>query len=221
MRAGQPRIAGTKIAGAIIAGGQSSRMQAGGVSGDKFLQPLGSAPVIAHVIARLQPQVDTLFINSKGDLSRFAAFGLPAVKDIAMNHGGPLVGLLTCLAHASPCRLLLTSAADTPFLPCDLASNLIRKQAETGARIILARSNERIHPIVGLWHTDLVQDLEKWLQHTEKASIFWFAKHIGFEVVNIPLAHAPRLTESYDPFFNINLPDDLLKAREINEALQA
>ncbi len=211
----------TGIAGAIIAGGRSGRMRAGGVSGDKFLQPLGSKPIISHVIARVRPQVDTVFINSKGDLSRFSGFGIPVVEDMEIRHGGPLVGLLSCLVHAKSYTSLLTSAADTPFLPLDLSDRLAQKQAETGARIVLAHSNERIHPIIGLWRTDLVSDLKKWLHHTEKASIFGFSKHIGFESVDIPLVHTPRLAESYDPFFNINVPDDLLKAREINEALQA
>lgn len=50
-----------RIAGAIIAGGQSSRMQAGGLAGDKFLQQLGSQTIIEHVAARLSLQVDYLF----------------------------------------------------------------------------------------------------------------------------------------------------------------
>ncbi len=51
----------TRIAGAIIAGGESSRMQAGGVAGDKFLQKLGSQTIISCVAERLSPQVDHLF----------------------------------------------------------------------------------------------------------------------------------------------------------------
>jgi molybdenum cofactor guanylyltransferase len=61
------------IAGVVLAGGQSRRM--GG--GDKCLQALGEAPVLAHVIARFGPQVSALAINANGDLSRFETFGLP------------------------------------------------------------------------------------------------------------------------------------------------
>ena len=56
----------------ILAGGLSSRM--GG--GDKVLLDLHGQPLLAHVIARLAPQVGPLAINANGDPARFARFGL-------------------------------------------------------------------------------------------------------------------------------------------------
>ena len=41
------------VIGIVLAGGKSSRM--GG--GDKALLPLGRRPLLAHVVARLRPQV--------------------------------------------------------------------------------------------------------------------------------------------------------------------
>jgi len=49
-------IARADITGVILAGGRGSRM--GGV--DKGLQLLHGRPMIAHVLARLAPQVDAL-----------------------------------------------------------------------------------------------------------------------------------------------------------------
>ena len=41
--------------------------------GDKALQPLGSATLLDHVIARLRPQCAMLALNANGDPARFAA----------------------------------------------------------------------------------------------------------------------------------------------------
>ena len=65
-----------KPAGLILAGGLSRRM--GG--GDKALLPLAGKPMLAHVIAALEPQACPLAVNANGDPSRFAAFGLPECR---------------------------------------------------------------------------------------------------------------------------------------------
>jgi molybdopterin-guanine dinucleotide biosynthesis protein A len=49
-----------RIFGVILAGGQGQRM--GGV--DKALVPLAGAPLLAHVIARLEPQVERLVLSA-------------------------------------------------------------------------------------------------------------------------------------------------------------
>nr|WP_312968461.1 molybdenum cofactor guanylyltransferase [Brucella intermedia] len=209
------------IAGAIIAGGLSSRMQEGGVAGDKFLQPLtGDRSIIAHVITRIRPQVETLVVNANTDDPRLANLGVPIIKDLPSKHGGPLVGILSALIHARGSSLLLTTAADTPFLPHDLAGRLLSRRNESGARIVLTSSLDRMHPIFGLWETEMAGELSAWLSETNRASVLAFAEHIGFETVDFPLAFAGDSPETYDPFFNINRPDDLVAARKLAESME-
>jgi len=209
------------IAGAIIAGGLSSRMQEGGVAGDKFLQPLGSTgTIISHVARRIKPQVDTLVINANSDDPRLTDLGVSVIKDLPTKHGGPLVGILTALTQAQGASLLLTTAADTPFLPHDLTGRLLSRRNETGARVVLASSRNRVHPIFGLWETGLADELAAWLASTSRASVFAFAEQIGFETVDFQLAFVGDSTETYDPFFNINRPDDLVAARILAEAME-
>ena len=74
----------------ILAGGLSSRM--GG--GDKVLLELNGQPLLAHVIARLAPQVGPLAISANGDPARFARFGLPVLADSLPDFPGPLAGVL-------------------------------------------------------------------------------------------------------------------------------
>ena len=207
-----------RIAGAIIAGGQSSRMQAGGLAGDKFLQQLGSQTIIEHVAARLSPQVDYLFLNANGDHHRLSGLDIHVISDTPSSHGGPLVGLKTAFKYAHDFPLMVSVAADSPFLPADLALQLYERQKKTAARIVLASSNGQVHPIFGLWKTGLLFSLNEWLSHAEKASVLAFAHHIGFEDVDFPLMQLAD-GEIYDPFFNINRPEDLIEATRLNEAL--
>ena len=64
-----------QVTGIVLAGGQGRRM--GGV--DKGLVELDGQPMVAHVLARLAPQVGDVLINANQNLERYAAFGYPVV----------------------------------------------------------------------------------------------------------------------------------------------
>jgi molybdopterin molybdotransferase len=57
------------ISGLILAGGRGTRM--GHV--DKGLQPFGGTAMVAHVLARLEPQVATVAINANRNHDTYAA----------------------------------------------------------------------------------------------------------------------------------------------------
>src|SRR5690606_20990586 len=135
----------------ILAGGQARRM--GG--GDKGLLPLGSGRVIDHVIARLAPQCGALAINANGDPARFADFGLPVLADPVPGQPGPLAGILAAMDWAAGlgAGVVVTAAADSPFLPRDLVARLVAATTHGGA---VAESPDgtgrmRAHPTFGLW----------------------------------------------------------------------
>ena len=60
-----------KLTAIILSGGRATRM--GGV--DKGLISLQNKPLIQHVISRLQPQVDKIFINANREIAQYEAFG--------------------------------------------------------------------------------------------------------------------------------------------------
>src|ERR1700729_941613 len=103
-----------KIAGVLLAGGQSQRM--GG--GDKCLRLLAGKPILAHVIERAKPQVDALVLNANGDAARFAGFGLPVIGDSVTGFAGPLAGVLAGLdwavANLPDAELVASFATDAP-----------------------------------------------------------------------------------------------------------
>jgi molybdopterin-guanine dinucleotide biosynthesis protein A len=196
------------VAGVILAGGRARRM--GG--GDKSLLPLGGRPLLAHVIARLRPQVAALVLNANGDPARFAGFGLPIVADAIGDHPGPLAGILAGLdwarAHAPDARWLLSAPTDTPFLPDSLVSRL-RGAVRSGEGVIAcATSRGRTHPVVALWPVALADDLRRALVEEGVRKVDGFNARYRTAAVDFA-------AEPVDPFLNINTPDDLENAARL------
>jgi len=199
-------MAGSPILGVVLAGGRSSRM--GG--GDKAMLPLGGAPILARVIARLAPQVDGLILNANGDPARFAAFGLPVVADSVTGFAGPLAGVLAGMdwaaGHGFP--LIATAASDTPFFPATLVADLraTMERAGTPLAVAVTEDGERgrtPHPTFGLWRAALRDDLRAALEGGTRKVVDWTRPHGCAEAV----FRAP-----FQPFFNVNTPEDLSRA---------
>jgi molybdenum cofactor guanylyltransferase len=192
--------------GVLLAGGKSSRM--GGA--DKSLLPLAGRPILAHVIERLGPQIADLVIVANGDLSRFAAFGLPVVADRIAGHAGPLAGIHAGIAWAKANRpgtpFVISAAADTPFLPTDLVSRFRAESGEHGETLAVARSEAGLHPVFGLWPVSLAAELEAALERSDRKAQDWVRAHGAREVLFPAVRIGGR---DVDPFFNINRPEDL------------
>lgn len=201
------------IAGVVLAGGRSTRM--GG--GDKGLLALAGRPVLAHVVARLSPQVKTLALNANGDPSRLTAFGLPVIRDTVEGFAGPLAGILAGLqwtTTATSLNWMATAAADTPFLPGDMVSRLAAACAGKPERIAVACSDSRRHPVFALWPVSLREPLKQALAAGERrVSAFLDAQDCVD--VEFPAQGCGKFT--VDPFFNINTPADLAEAQRLFE----
>ncbi len=199
-----------KIAGIILAGGQSRRM--GGR--EKSLLELEGLTQLEWVAKRLGPQVQALAINANGDASRFQSAGLPVIADTIGGHIGPLAGVLAGMRWAQSQDAfthIATGAADTPFIPHNFVERLTNA-INNSSPIAMAASNGRIHPVAALWPIDLADDLEQFLTVENERKILVFAKRHGLNEVVFGLDSGPT---GHDPFFNINTPDDLAIAGEI------
>lgn len=119
-------------------------MRMGGV--DKGLQTLQGKPMIAHVILRLQPQVDRIMINANQNQDRYREFNVPVWSDEENNFAGPLAGMQAGLIHCET-TYLLTVPCDTPVLPTDLVARLATALDQSKADIAVANTK----------HNDLIQ----------------------------------------------------------------
>jgi len=196
--------------GVILAGGLATRM--GG--GDKGLLPLGRGTLLSHVIDRLEPQVAGLALNANGDAARFSSFGLPVVADSIEGFAGPLAGVLAGLDWAAEqgADAIVTAAADTPFFPPDLVPQLLLIGAGMEHPLVLAATpddgrGQVRHPTFGLWPVALRNDLRAALQGGLRKVVLWTEKHQGREAV-FPVT-------KFDPFFNVNTPEDLKQAEAL------
>lgn len=191
--------------GVILAGGQATRM--GG--GDKGLLLLGGRSLLSRVIDRFSPQVDALALNANGDFARFASFGLPVVPDSIEGFAGPLAGVLAGMdwAARNGATHIVTAAADTPFFPADLVPQLMLAAETQGKPIALARTQNGRHPTFGLWPVALRDDLRAALKGGVRKVVAWTDTH-GTAMADFP-------SDQFDPFFNVNTPDDLAVAARI------
>lgn len=205
------------IVGVILAGGQGRRL--GGV--DKASSPLGDKPLIDHVIARVRPQVSELIINAAGDPARFKNLNLPVVPDIVEGFAGPLAGILTGLEWMSvlrpDARWLASFAVDTPFLPLDLVDRLATAVSGEGVDMACAQSAGRTHPVIALWPVRLIEELRHALTVEDIRKIDrWTARHhtvhVDFDAVSVDGG-------VFDPFFNVNRPEDAIEAGRILDLL--
>jgi molybdenum cofactor guanylyltransferase len=196
------------VIGLLLAGGRSSRM--GG--GDKCLRLLDGKPIMARIIERLKSQVSDILINANGDSSRFATFGFPVVADRIAGFAGPLAGIHAGLewikANRPGTSHAVTVATDTPFFPLDLARRFLDEQRQSAA-LLVARSDEGVHPVIGLWPLALASAIEDFLKRN-KRKVGSFAEEQGAVEVYFPKIEIGGAL--MDPFFNINEPEELAKA---------
>jgi molybdopterin-guanine dinucleotide biosynthesis protein A len=194
--------------GILLAGGRATRM--GG--GDKAFKTIRGLPLLARVAAILRPQCDSLLVSANGETARFAQFGLPAVVDDIDGFAGPLAGILAGLdfiATQQPQAAFAVSVAtDTPFLPADLVERLHAAQSAAGADIASARSGGATHPVITLWPIGIRTALRRALVDEGLRKVDRFMARYNVVYADWPLT-------PFDPFFNINEPDDLPTVRAI------
>lgn len=195
------------IAGGILAGGQSRRM-----GEDKARLVLDGAPLLDLAIARLKPQVSALVVNRHDLKVPVDTHGLPVVTDAVGDHQGPLAGLLAALDWAGHLGFtsVATVAVDTPFFPRDLVAKLAG--AAQGLDMAVASSGGRLHPVFGLWKVTLAPALLDFMQGSRRSVHDWALSH-GAGI-------AEWTTLPYDPFFNINTPDDIDMALRLRSEFQ-
>lgn len=171
---------------------------------DKATVLLAGRPLIAHVLERLEPQVERVLISANGDPARFAGLGCPVVADTQPQ--GPLSGVLAALSAARELGAthVVSTPVDTPFLPGDLVPQLLLA-AEASVEGLALATADGDHPATALWPVGLAPALAAFLAAGEaKVTHFTDAHHAAR--ARFPDARA---------FLNVNSPEDLAAAEAL------
>ncbi len=188
-------------AGIVLAGGRSTRM--GG--SDKAMTVLGGRTLLSRAVERLAPQVDALAVSSNtlapGEIDA------PVFADAVQTFEGPLAGVHAGLewARSQGHTALVSVAVDSPFFPGNLVESLSHGDR---SRIIVARSAGRNHPVFALWPIAALDPLAAFLERAETRRVVAFLGEFGFDTVEFD-------AEPFDPFFNVNTPEDLAEAERL------
>jgi len=196
------------IVGIILAGGQSRRF--GG--GDKFIKELKGETLIDRVIERVRPQTRQMIISSNHETPHLKKFKLPIVADSIQGQAGPLAGILAGMEwakdQAKKYDWAVSFPTDAPFVPLDCVEKMLKRATADKVEIVSVASGGRTHPVCALWRIDLADNLRQAMVEEEMRKIdLWTARH-SLSVLEFP-------DQPYDPFFNINRPEDLAQAEKI------
>jgi molybdopterin-guanine dinucleotide biosynthesis protein A len=191
-----------RIGGAILAGGESSRM-----GENKAFIRVGGVPIIERVIVRLQPVVDELAIITNSP-AEYAHLDLPAHTDILPGKAA-LGGLYTAIERISTPYTFVISC-DQPFLNTALLRYLA--ELRTGYDVVVPLNREgypqSMHALYGKACAGPIR------QRLDEDRL----KVIGFfPDVRVRAIGADEI-DAIDPerwsFINVNTPDDLAVARQ-------
>lgn len=191
------------ITGVVLAGGRGSRM--GGL--DKGLVTLYGRPMVQHVIACLEPQVDTILVSANRNRERYAALGYRVIADLIDGYQGPLAGIASAL-QAATTPYVATVPCDSPLIGQELVPRLTNALVRGNAEISVAYDGQRIHPVFSLLKRSLLPSLLDFLQSSERAVDLWFARH---RTVNADFSDVPEW------FINVN---DQIEHQAVETRLQ-
>jgi molybdopterin-guanine dinucleotide biosynthesis protein A len=181
------------VTGIVLAGGRARRM--GGL--DKGLLEIAGAPMIAHVLERLAPQVSAVLISANRNLDDYRVFGYPVLPDVHPDYPGPLAGLAAGL-RAAETPFVLAVPCDSPLTSRDLAARLCASAGEHSADIAVAHDGDRLQPTFALIRRSLVESLESYIAAGERKIDRWYARHVTVTVDCSDMASS---------FANVNDPE--------------
>ena len=140
---------------------------------DKALLQWRGREFVAHIIERLQTQVDRIAINTNSPVT-FAHFGLPLLADATAKRFGPLAGIAAALNYNST-ALTLVVPCDNPLLSPQLVTRLRAAFECEQTDLAYACCNDDNHYLYALLRSDLRNNLTAFLQTHDYAVRRWYA----------------------------------------------
>ena len=194
----------------ILAGGQSRRF--GG--GYKTLNKFNKISILDRIIQNFSKLEMEIVLNVNSNEDQFLKTGLHLIKDELENFQGPLAGIYSSmkwvLENRKNIEWIFTSPSDTPFLNKSLVNKFLSTNYNNKTNIVIAKSSNKTHPVIGFWHISLIKSLEEFLAKDNRKIMHWVEEQ-NYEILNF---------ENKNNFFNINTQADLEEAIKIEKSLK-
>ena len=194
----------------ILAGGQSRRF--GG--GYKTLNKFNKISILDRIIQNFSKLEMEIVLNVNSNEDQFLKTGLHLIKDELENFQGPLAGIYSSmkwvLENRKNIEWIFTSPSDTPFLDKSLVNKFLSTNYNNKTNIVIAKSSNKTHPVIGFWHISLIKSLEEFLAKDNRKIMHW-VEGLNYEILNF---------ENKNNFFNINTQADLEEAIKIEKSLK-
>lgn len=182
------------ITAIILAGGVSSRM-----GSDKALLQWRGREFVAHIVERLQAQVNHIAINTNTP-ANFTHFNLPLVADATAERCGPLAGIMAALNYSTT-ALTLVVPCDNPLLSPQLVARMLAAFKGDQTDLTYTRSNGDNHYLYALMRSDLRDNLAAFLATNDYAVRHWYATLRAAQI---------NFDDQPEHFRNINNAEDLV-----------
>jgi molybdopterin-guanine dinucleotide biosynthesis protein A len=186
-----------RIAGAILAGGNASRM--GGIA-KGAMRAGGDVSLVERLVVHMLRCGIEQIIIAANDSRPYAHIGCPIVSDKRLG-AGPLAGIEAALTHfADKCDAVLCLPCDLPALSSKEMSVLLSDFAATGGPVTFAQTGDSArHPLCAVVRTGLLGDVSAALDRGE----------LGVGDLWSQLGGSPVRFDDPEAFVNLNSPSDL------------
>jgi len=174
------------------------------------MRKLGGRPLIEHVIRRIEPQVDALWLSASGASKELIQFGLPIVRDAdPQTSRGPLAGIVATLgiAKASGYDSIAIVPCDAPFVPLDLVRRLAKSLDATGGPGVVVKTARGLQPTFGLWSVTL-RDAARNALEAGQLELRLICGKLGLSVLDWRL-----VARDNNDFLNVNTEQDFEEAK--------
>lgn len=182
----------------ILGGGKSKRF-----GEDKLLYEFKGKKVVERVVEAAKEVCKEVFIVTKNP-QKFEFLKIPILLDLS-NVYASMVGLYTALSYAKEPALVLSG--DLPLINSGVLEKLLSSYEEP---ITLAKTKDRIHPLVAVYSPKVLKVVEEFLEK-ENYKLYELVNKVGFKAVEFEDKEALSL-------LNLNTKEDLkiLENLEIN-----
>ena len=155
-----------------------------------------------------------IILNVNSNEDQFLKTGLQLIQDEIGNFQGPLAGIFSSmkwiLENKKNIEWIFTSPSDTPFLSKSLVDKFLSTNYNNKTNIVIAKSFNKTHPVIGFWHISLIKSLEEFLAKDNRKIMHWVEQQ-NYELLNF---------KDKNYFFNINTQADLVEAIKIEKSIK-